>query len=94
VLKYAHIPYVLACHLQIDAYPESVPDPAYHFYAEPDADQEPDFFMRMYADAVADPDYQNDANPCGSGFTTMLLYSSKICCYFFPKVENIYLKEN
>jgi hypothetical protein len=27
VLQYAHIPYILACHLQIDADP--VPDPAY-----------------------------------------------------------------
>jgi hypothetical protein len=34
VLKHAHIPYILACHLQIDAYPE--PDSAYHFDADPD----------------------------------------------------------
>jgi hypothetical protein len=31
VLKYAHIPYILACHLQIDADPDPVP--AYHFDA-------------------------------------------------------------
>jgi hypothetical protein len=30
MLKQAHIPYILACHLQID------PDPAYHFDADPD----------------------------------------------------------
>jgi hypothetical protein len=29
--KSAHIPYILACHLQIDA----DPDPAYHFDADP-----------------------------------------------------------
>ncbi len=39
VLKYAHIPYVLACHLQTDADP--IPDPAYHFDADPD----PDFYL-------------------------------------------------
>jgi hypothetical protein len=34
---------MLACHLQIDADPEPVPDPAYHF----DADPHPDYyFMR------------------------------------------------
>jgi hypothetical protein len=36
MLKQAHIPYILACHLQIDADP--VPDPAYHFDAVPDVD--------------------------------------------------------
>jgi hypothetical protein len=40
--KYAHIPYISACHLQIDADP--VTDPAYHF----DAARDPDFYlMRM-----------------------------------------------
>jgi hypothetical protein len=39
VLKYAHIPYNLACHLQIDADP--VPDPAYHFDADPHSDPDP-----------------------------------------------------
>ncbi len=36
VLKYAHIPYIFACHLQIDADPE--PDPAYHYKADSDPD--------------------------------------------------------
>jgi hypothetical protein len=36
VLKYAHIPYILACHLQIDADPDL--NPAYHFDADPDPD--------------------------------------------------------
>ncbi len=44
LLKYAHIPYILVCHLQIDADPD--PDPAYHF----DAD---------YADLDPDPDPQH-----------------------------------
>jgi hypothetical protein len=35
VLKKAHIPYILACHLQIDADLDPVPDPAYLFYADP-----------------------------------------------------------
>ncbi len=34
MLKKAHISYILACHLQIDADPD--PDPAYHFDADPD----------------------------------------------------------
>ncbi len=42
MLKYAHIPYILARRMQIDKDP--VPDPAYHFYAGLD----PDFyFMRI-----------------------------------------------
>jgi hypothetical protein len=36
VLKLAHIPYVLACHLQIDA--DADLDPAYHFDVDPDRD--------------------------------------------------------
>ncbi len=36
VLKYAHIPYSLTCHLHIDADPDSAPDPAYYFDADPD----------------------------------------------------------
>jgi hypothetical protein len=40
VLKQAHIPYILAFHLKIDADPGQVPDPAYHFDADPDADSE------------------------------------------------------
>jgi hypothetical protein len=37
VPKYAHIPFILACHLPIDADP--VPDPAYHCAVDPDAYQ-------------------------------------------------------
>jgi hypothetical protein len=48
-LKWANIPYILACHLQIDA----DPDPAYHFDADPDtyptfqfdADPDPQHFL-------------------------------------------------
>ncbi len=47
VLKMAHIPYILACHLQIDADPDSVP--AYHFDAN--------------ADPNPDPTFQYDADP-------------------------------
>jgi hypothetical protein len=39
VLKQAHIPYILACHLNIVA----DPDPAYHSDADPDADPDPTF---------------------------------------------------
>ncbi len=68
--KKAHIPYILTCHLRIDADP--VPDPAYHVDADPD----PDFYlMRMWTrkqirirtgivfHADADPGYPNDADP-------------------------------
>jgi hypothetical protein len=41
VLKLAHIPYILARHLQIHADP--VQDPAYHFDEAPDADLVPVF---------------------------------------------------
>jgi hypothetical protein len=34
---------ILACHLQIDADPDQVPYPAYHFDVNPDADPDPDF---------------------------------------------------
>ncbi len=34
VFKYAHVPYILACHLKIDLDPD--PYPAYQFDAEPD----------------------------------------------------------
>ncbi len=55
VLKQAHIPYILACHLQIDVDP--VPDPSYHL------DADTDFNLIADADLDADPDYQNDADP-------------------------------
>ncbi len=52
LLKQAHILYILACHLQIDADPEPDTDPAYHFDADPD----PTFqLMRIYADL--DPEH-------------------------------------
>jgi hypothetical protein len=46
------MPYILACHLQIDA--DLDPSPAYHFDAYPD----PDFFA-----ANPDPGSQNDPDP-------------------------------
>ncbi len=36
VLKQAHISYILACHLKIDAVPGPVPDPVYYLDADPD----------------------------------------------------------
>ncbi len=47
MLKYAYILYILACHLQIDAYP----DLAYHFDADPDTEPTLQF--------DADPDPQH-----------------------------------
>ncbi len=41
VLKQAQISYILVCHLQIYVDPYTVPDPAYHFDADPD----PDFYL-------------------------------------------------
>jgi hypothetical protein len=35
-----------ACHLQIDVDPDSVPDPAYHFDADPEADPDTDFYLK------------------------------------------------
>jgi hypothetical protein len=59
VLKKAHIPYILACHLQID------PDPAYHFDADPIADSAPYFYLmrmriRNTAYEYADPNPTTD----------------------------------
>ncbi len=45
MFKYAFIPYILACHLQIDA----DLDPDYHFDADPDPD--------YHFDADPDPQY-------------------------------------
>ncbi len=42
VLRYAHIPYILACHLQIDANP----DPAYHVDKDPDPENDADPYPR------------------------------------------------
>jgi hypothetical protein len=42
VIKYAHIQYIVACHLQIDAFPDPAypvdadPDPTFQFDANPD----------------------------------------------------------
>ena len=50
MLKYAHITYILACDLQIDA----DPDLAYHFVADPDptfqfdADPDPQQWLTVY----------------------------------------------
>jgi hypothetical protein len=48
VLKKAHIPYILACHLQTDADPDPVPDPAYHFLFDADADPDPQHCFSAY----------------------------------------------
>jgi hypothetical protein len=69
LLKLAHIPYILACHLQIDADP--VPDPAYHFYADPN----PDFYLmrmwiRMRIQVTKMMRINVDPDPRGSGSTT------------------------
>ncbi len=57
VLKQAHIPYILACHLQIDADPDPDPDPAYHF------DVDPDSAYHFDANPDPDPTFQFDADP-------------------------------
>ncbi len=51
MLKYAHIPYILTFHLQIDA----DPDPAYYF--------DPDPAYRFDAHLDPDPTFQFDADP-------------------------------
>jgi hypothetical protein len=53
--------YTLACHLQIDADPD--PDPAYYFVANTDPGD--------HLDPDPDPTFQFDADPCGSGSTTL-----------------------
>ncbi len=60
MLKQAHIPHILA-KLQTVADPDLVPNPAYHFDANPD----PDFYMmliRIWIFFGADPGYQKDAD--------------------------------
>ncbi len=66
MLKKSHIPYFLACHLQIYA----DPDPANHFDA--DTDPNPAFRFDADADPDHDPTFQSDADPCGSGSTTLI----------------------
>ncbi len=68
VLKKAHIPYILACHLPIGVDP--VPDPAYHFDADPDADPDPDFYL------------MRTRIRCGSG-STKLLNTTDLTFFFF-----------
>jgi hypothetical protein len=43
----------LACHLQTDADPDPVPDPAYHFGADPD----PDFYLKRIRMWIRNPDF-------------------------------------
>ncbi len=65
VLKQAHIWYILAYYLQIDADPDPVLDPSYHFDADPDANPDPDFYlMRMRIQVTKnDADPEPDADP-------------------------------
>jgi hypothetical protein len=49
----AHIPYILACHLQIDADPDPDSVPAYRFDADADPNPDPTFQFD------ADPDPQH-----------------------------------
>jgi hypothetical protein len=58
----AHIQYILACHLKIDADPD--PSPDYHFDADPDTDP--------------DPTLQFLADTCGSASTTLDFFFSYI----------------
>ncbi len=60
VLKSARIPYILACHLQIDA----DPNPANHFDLEP--------VPAYLVDPDPDPTFQFDADPSGFGSTKLL----------------------
>ena len=71
VLKKAHIPYFLACHLKIYA----DPDPAYHFDADPDRD--PVYHFDADADPDPDPTFQFDAYLCGSGSGSTTLTTEK-----------------
>jgi len=56
----------LACHLQTDDDPDQ--DPAYHFDADPD----PANHFDADTDADLDSTFQFDADPCGSGSTTLV----------------------
>ncbi len=91
MLKQVHIPYISACHLQIDA--DQDPDPVYHFDADPDADPDPAYHFdadpdpsyHLNEDADPDPTFQFDADPCGSGYTTLVDTYAKI----FIKLKNV-----
>ncbi len=61
----AHIPYIFACHPQID----SNPDPTHHCHA--DSDPDPHQADHFDADSDPDPTFQTDAGPCGSGSATL-----------------------
>jgi hypothetical protein len=54
------IQYILACHLQIDADPDLVPDPGYHFDEDPGADPEAEFYLMRIRTLIF--------KLCGSGF--------------------------
>jgi hypothetical protein len=60
-IKWAHIPNDLACHLKIDADP--VPDPAYHFDADPDANPISDFYCMLIRIPMRIQVTKNDADP-------------------------------
>jgi hypothetical protein len=61
VIKWVHIPHILACHLNIDV--DVDPDPTYHSDADPDP--------AYPFDADPDPTFQFYADQCGSGSTTL-----------------------
>jgi hypothetical protein len=66
VLKSAHIPNILACHLQTNADLDSDPDPAYHF----DANSDPDPSFQFDADPDPQHCYSSDCvHPTGRGAT-------------------------
>jgi hypothetical protein len=71
VLKMAPIPYIFACHLQIDADPDPDSVPAYHFDADPNPNP--------------DPTFQLDADPCGSGSSTLDYGTADIKVYSFKQ---------
>jgi hypothetical protein len=47
VLNQAHIPFILACHLKIDADPDPVPDLGNNLVADPNAGPDPDFILLL-----------------------------------------------
>jgi hypothetical protein len=82
----------LACHLQINADPDPVPDPAYHLDADPDFD-----LMRIQITKImrthADPDQDADPDPqhCVSGsrlpmYRQVGIVPDEIVPYIFPAV--------
>ncbi len=59
MLEAAHIPYILARHLQIDV--DADPDPAYHLDA--DTDRDPAYYFDVYVDLNPTGTFQSDADP-------------------------------